>query len=88
MKREMKSKKRRTWTFEPADDVRSLMARAINSKVGRGGQERGLRSRLINKAIRLQCVALAGKREENHPGSEDLQVPAGPGQSVGQSTAK
>jgi len=88
MEHETKPKGSRTWTFEPDADVRSLMAKAINRKAGRAGKKRGLRSRLINKAIRLQCAALVGKREGNQVGPDDLQIPTGPGQSVGRSTAK
>ena len=55
--------KRETWTIEPDDDVKSLMDKAITRKVGKGGSSRGLRTRIIEEALRAQLANLRGKRE-------------------------
>lgn len=57
------NRKRKTWTFEPDADVKSLMAKALNAEVGRRGRKRGLRSRILNDAVRAALAHLAGKRE-------------------------
>ena len=54
---------RKTITFQPAPDVLSLLSKAIVRKVGRNGDSRGLVTKLINEAIRIQHAALMGKRE-------------------------
>lgn len=55
--------KRVTWTIEPAGDVKSLVSKAINAVAGRKGQKRGLRTKLINEAVRSHLAHLRGKRE-------------------------
>ena len=52
----MATKKRTTITFQPTDEVRALMA-------ARFGEERGLRSRFINDALRAGFRALKRKRD-------------------------
>jgi hypothetical protein len=60
-----------TWTIRPDRDVRSLMSKAINQTLRLARQrgikleKRGLRTRLLNEAIRAQYASLRGKREEN-----------------------
>lgn len=58
----------RTWTFEPDDDVRSLISKATTAAVGKKNADkkaaRGLRTKFINEAIRLTYAPkFGGKRE-------------------------
>lgn len=55
-----RKRKSPTWTFQPDDDVRLLMAETVGLVAGlKGpGDARGLRTKLINEALRLR---LAGK---------------------------
>ena len=61
---------RESWTVRPEADVASLMKKAINRLVRRAMRQgvklerRGLRSRLLNEALRAQLADLKGKREE------------------------
>ena len=55
--------KRETWTFEPSEEAKSLLAKAINKRAGRGGETRGLRTRILNEAIADFLAAHSGKRE-------------------------
>ena len=63
------SDKRITWTIQPADDVKSLMGKAITRfkremrKRGETVSDRGIRTLLLNEAVRLQHAKLKGKRE-------------------------
>jgi len=62
--------KRVTWTIEPAEDVKSLVGKAINALAGREGRKRGLRTKLINEAVRSHLACFRGKREDDvqpHP---------------------
>lgn len=52
--------KRTIWTFEPANDVRSLLTKEMRR---RGGKRRGLLRSIINDCLRAQLLPLAGKRE-------------------------
>lgn len=52
-----------TWTVEPAPDVASLMAKRITQMAGKHGNQRGLRTRILNEALRNQLSYLTGKRE-------------------------
>ena len=55
--------KRETWTVEPEADVRSLVRKEMNRMVGRSGNKRGLRTRIIHDALRAHLAGLKGKRE-------------------------
>ena len=55
--------KRETWTFEPSEEAKSLLAKAINKRAGRGGETRGLRTRILNEAIAALLDGYKGKRE-------------------------
>ena len=57
--------KRTTWTIQPADDVKSLVAKEINRRVGRRGSKKGVRTQIINEALRKVLFYLNGKREES-----------------------
>ena len=63
MKQKPDSRKSKTITFRPSSDVLSLLTKAVTKKVGRLGEPRGHRSRLINEAIRQHFAHLAGKLE-------------------------
>lgn len=60
---------RTIWTYEPDDDVKSLMKKAITSKVGRAAMKndkhaaRGMRSKILNSALREHLARFLGKRE-------------------------
>ena len=60
---------RETWTIQPEADVASLMRKAINEAVREAGARglkagrRGLRTRLLNEAVRAHYERLRGKRE-------------------------
>lgn len=56
---------RETWTVEPDSDVKSLMTKEINRRVGIHGDKRGQRSKILNEAVRAFLVSLIGKREGN-----------------------
>lgn len=64
------SEKRITWTIQPAEDVKSLMGKAITrfkremKKRGKNVSDRGIRTLLVNEALRLQHANLRGKREQ------------------------
>ena len=55
--------KRITWTVEPDEDVESLVGKRITEIVGVKGNPRGLRSKIVNEAVRNHLAYLAGKRE-------------------------
>lgn len=56
--------KRETWTIEPDDDVKSLVSKEITRRAGRNKKnQRGVRTRIINDAIRNLLASLSGKRE-------------------------
>ncbi len=55
--------KRITWTVEPDRDVSSLVDKRITQMAGKHGNKRGLRTRILNEAVRNQLSYLAGKRE-------------------------
>lgn len=55
--------KRRTWTIEPAVDVKSIVAKEIVKRVGRGGKKRGVRTKIINDSLRSYLKHHLGKRE-------------------------
>ena len=55
--------KRVTWTIEPTGDVKSLVRKAMNAIAGRKGRKRGLRTKLVNEAVRAHFAHLRGKRE-------------------------
>lgn len=57
------SKKRTTWTFEPTAEVSSLLSKQMTKLVGRGGNRRGLRTRLINEVLSQAFKSNFGKRE-------------------------
>ena len=57
-------KQRITWTFEPDADVQSLLAKEMTRLRGRNGKKRGLRTTLINDALREMFKANRGKREQ------------------------
>jgi hypothetical protein len=62
---ETKMSKRITWTFEPDEDVRSLVSKAMNQLAGRKGDKRGMRTKIICEAVRQHLTNLRGKREVN-----------------------
>jgi hypothetical protein len=55
--------KRITWTLEPDPDVASLVDKRITEMAGKHGNKRGLRTRIINEALRNALSYLLGKRE-------------------------
>jgi hypothetical protein len=55
--------KRITWTVEPAADVVSLVNKRITEMAGKHGNKRGLRTRIVNEALRNALSYLQGKRE-------------------------
>ena len=55
--------KRITWTLEPDRDVESLVDKRITEMVGKHGNKRGLRTRILNEAVRQQLAYLHSKRE-------------------------
>ena len=55
--------KRITWTVEPARDVESLVDKRMTQMVGKNGNKRGLRTRILNEAVRHHLAYLHGKRE-------------------------
>ena len=55
--------KRITWTVEPARDVESLLDKRMTQMVGKRGNKRGLRTRIVNEAVRYYLANLQGKRE-------------------------
>lgn len=59
----MRTAMRTTWTFQPEPDVQSLLSKAVNRRVGRTGRKHGLRTSIINEAIRQYLADLRGKRE-------------------------
>ncbi|HZV33172.1 MAG TPA: hypothetical protein VFB72_01245 [Verrucomicrobiae bacterium] len=59
----MARKKRLTITFQPDKDAQSLLSKELNRIAGVNGEKHGLRSRLINEAIRLAFNRNKGKRE-------------------------
>lgn len=61
----------RTWTFEPDEDVKQALSRAITKEARRLGKRRGLRSKLINEALRTRFVRPADQRKVLQP--VDLQ---------------
>lgn len=55
-----------TWTFRPAADVKRLLNREITRiSGGKKFAQRGLRSRLLNDALRLAFAKNRKKRELN-----------------------
>jgi uncharacterized protein (DUF4415 family) len=64
--------KRNIWTYEPPDDVKSLMRKAINSRVDRKALKknrhaaRGMRTKILNAALRKYLAKLSGKREAGY----------------------
>lgn len=58
------SRKRVTWTIEPDADVKSLVAKEINRRVGQKGDKRGQLTKIINEAVSAFLADLRGKREE------------------------
>ena len=63
--------KSEVWNFIPADDVKSLMKKAVNSAKRKGlkgrktGKGDGLRTMIIMEALRAYCASFRGKREGN-----------------------
>lgn len=63
-----RSSKSRLWAFQPTEENKSLMSKAIHremrmaKKHGLVLKERGIKTRLLNEAIRLTFASLAGKR--------------------------
>lgn len=55
--------KRITWTVEPDADVASLLDKRMTQIVGKRGNKRGLRTKIINEAVRNHLAYLSGKRE-------------------------
>jgi hypothetical protein len=55
--------KRVTWTIEPEADVQSLVSKQLNRLAGRNGRRRGLRTRILNEAVRAYLAGLQGKRD-------------------------
>lgn len=56
--------KRETWTIEPDEDVKSLVSKEITRRAGKDKRNhRGVRTRILNDAIRSYLASLAGKRE-------------------------
>lgn len=55
--------KRITWTVEPDADVTSLVDKRITEMAGKRGSKRGLRTRIVNEALRNHLAYLLGKRE-------------------------
>lgn len=61
--------KRTTWTFEPSPEAISLVKKAVNKLARRAGpkrkstEKRGLRTAILNEAIRSYLEKLQGKRE-------------------------
>jgi hypothetical protein len=55
--------KRKTWTFDPDNDVKSLVSKEITRRVGKNGDRRGKRTEIIHEAIRKYLASLNGKRE-------------------------
>ena len=58
---------RTTWTFQPEDDVKSLVGKAVAKRTAlkSGKGRRGLRTKLFNEALRAYLAPLGGKREQN-----------------------
>jgi hypothetical protein len=66
MSRKTNRTKRVIWTFVPTAENQSFLRKAMTRVVGRSAtrdQKKGLKSRLINEALRLQWAHLSGKRE-------------------------
>jgi len=56
--------KRETWTIEPDEDVKSLVSKEIARIAGKNkARHRGLRTKIINEALRKVLASLSGKRE-------------------------
>lgn len=55
--------KRKTWTFDPDNDVKSLVSKEITRRVGKNGDRRGKRTEILHEAIRKYLASLNGKRE-------------------------
>ena len=55
--------KRITWTVEPDPDVASLVDKRVTQMAGKRGNKRGLRTRILNEAVRNHLAYLLGKRE-------------------------
>jgi hypothetical protein len=55
--------KRETWTFEPSQEAKSLLQKEMNRRAGRGGEKRGLRTKILNDALVAFLFSLKGKRE-------------------------
>lgn len=55
--------KRETWTFEPSEEVRSLVNKEMNRRAGKHGEKRGLRTKILNDALESFLFSLKGKRE-------------------------
>ncbi len=56
--------KRETWTFDPPDDVKRIVARALRDLAGAGVETKGLRSRVLVGAIRQGLSRYARKKDQ------------------------
>lgn len=50
-----------TWTFEPDKDVKRAMRTAINQKVGANGRKLGIRTAILNEAVRKHLTPILQK---------------------------
>jgi hypothetical protein len=62
-----RARRRAKWSYKPEHDVESLVKKAVNRLAQKLHQKNktGLRSQIINEALRAHLAALAGKREGN-----------------------